>query len=163
MRELLLRLAAMGKTLIVTSHILPELSRICDTVAIMTHGKLRAFGPLEEIMRQISQQRTIEIQLTSAAEARRAAKLVRDLVGPDVEVTSSTTESVVRFPTSKTEQELAAMLAKLIVAGIEVSQFRELQADLEDTFLTITRKEKEADSRQKMAQAHEKAAQVETP
>ena len=44
MRDLLLRLAEMGKTLIVTSHILPELSRICDQVAIITHGRLRAFG-----------------------------------------------------------------------------------------------------------------------
>ena len=46
MRQILLRLAQMGKTLIVTSHILPELSRICDTVAIITQGKLRAFGTL---------------------------------------------------------------------------------------------------------------------
>ncbi|MCA9156673.1 MAG: ABC transporter ATP-binding protein [Planctomycetales bacterium] len=159
MRELLLRLAAMGKTLIVTSHILPELSRICDTVAIMTHGKLRAFGPLEEIMRRISQQRKIEVQLTSAAEARQAAELVRDLVGPDVDVTSSTTESVVRFPTTKTEKELAAVLAKLVDAGIEVSQFRELQSDLEDTFLTITRKEQESDNREKVALTAQTAAQ----
>ena len=66
MRELLLKLADHGKTLIVTSHILTELSRICDTVAIMTHGKLRAFGPLTDVMRQISQQRIIEIQLVEA-------------------------------------------------------------------------------------------------
>ena len=45
-----LRLAELGKTLIVTSHILPELSRICDQVAILTHGQLQAFGTLEEIL-----------------------------------------------------------------------------------------------------------------
>ena len=54
-RELLLRLAAMGKTLIVTSHILPELSRICDRVAIITQGRLRASGTLDEIMKQVRQ------------------------------------------------------------------------------------------------------------
>ncbi|MFN9592660.1 MAG: ABC transporter ATP-binding protein, partial [Pirellulaceae bacterium] len=50
MRELLLKLAASGKTLIVTSHILPELARICSTVAIITGGKLRAFGTLDQVM-----------------------------------------------------------------------------------------------------------------
>ena len=50
MRDLLLKLAGLGKTLIVTSHILPELSRICDVVAIITQGKLRAFGTLDQIM-----------------------------------------------------------------------------------------------------------------
>ncbi len=49
MRETLLRLASSGKTLIVTSHILPELAHICDTVAILSHGKLRALGSAREI------------------------------------------------------------------------------------------------------------------
>ena len=138
MRLILLRLSEMGKTLIVTSHILPELSRICDHVAIMTHGKLRAFGTLEEIMRKVSQQRTIEIQLTSPEHIERAADLVRKLVEPGVQVEVSPTESIVRFATKKTEQELSALLARLIEANLGVSQFRELQADLEDTFLSIT-------------------------
>src|SRR5437762_6648943 len=47
MRLLLLRLAGMGKTLLVTSHILPELSRICHRVAIITKGRLRAYGTLD--------------------------------------------------------------------------------------------------------------------
>ncbi len=142
MRKLLLRLAAMGKTLIVTSHILPELSRICDTVAIMHHGKLRAFGPLDEILKELSQQRSIEIQLASPGQADQVAKLVRKLIGPDVEVTSSTTEGVVRFPTTFSERALANLLSKLVEANAAVSQFRELQTDLEDTFLAITQSEK---------------------
>jgi ABC-2 type transport system ATP-binding protein len=139
MRELLLRLAGRGKTLIVTSHILPELSRICDTVAIMTHGKLRAFGPLTDVMRQISQQRTIEIQFVEADQVKEAAALVRRFVGPETEVAVSDAESVVRFPSTKTEKELSALLARLVDARIEIGQFREVQTDLEDTFLTITR------------------------
>src|SRR5262249_28914130 len=43
MRDLLIQLAQQGKTLLVTSHILPELARICHQVAIVTHGKLRAY------------------------------------------------------------------------------------------------------------------------
>src|SRR5439155_19323401 len=63
MRELLLRLAGAGKTLLVTSHILPELSRICHRVAIITRGRLRAFGTLDEITRSVRQVRTIEVLL----------------------------------------------------------------------------------------------------
>lgn len=142
MRKLLLRLAAMGKTLIVTSHILPELSRICDTVAIMHHGKLLAFGPLDEILKELSQQRSIEIQLASPEQADHVAELVRKFIGPDVEVTSSATEGVVRFPTTSSEHALAELLSQLVGAGATVSQFRELQTDLEDTFLAITQSDK---------------------
>jgi ABC-2 type transport system ATP-binding protein len=49
MRQLLLNLAERGKTLLVSSHILPELARICHRVAIITRGRLRAYGTLEEI------------------------------------------------------------------------------------------------------------------
>jgi len=136
----------MGKTLIVTSHILPELSRICDTVAIMAGGKLRAFGPLDEILRDLSQQRSIEIQLASPKQADDVAQLVRKLIGSEIEVTSSTTEGVVRFPTTMSERELAKLLSKLTSANALVSQFREIQSDLEDTFLAITQSDKSADT-----------------
>ena len=139
MRELLLKLADHGKTLIVTSHILTELSRICDTVAIMTHGKLRAFGPLTDVMRQISQQRIIEIQLVEADQIERAAVETQRFIGLDQAVIISKTESAIRFPTTKTEKELSTLVARLVEAGVEIGQFRELQSDLEETFLTITR------------------------
>ena len=63
MRQLLLELADRGKTLIVTSHILPELARICHRVAIITRGRLRAYGTLAEIGQQLSQERTMEVLL----------------------------------------------------------------------------------------------------
>ena len=138
MRELLLQLASMGKTLIVTSHILPELSRICDQVAIITHGKLRAFGALNEILREVGQQRRIEIQLLDADSADRAAGIVRQNVEKDADVVASSTEFTVRFQTSHSEQDLGALLSQLVTAGVTVSQFREEAMDLEDTFLSIT-------------------------
>jgi ABC-2 type transport system ATP-binding protein len=147
MREILLRLAGMGKTLIVTSHILPELSRICDRLAIITHGKLRAFGTLSEIMRTVRQRRTIEVQIVDPAQLPRAEQVIRPLVEPDANVNSSATEAVVRFETSQAENRLTEVLAALVREGISVSQFRELQADLEDTFLTITRETAAAEGR----------------
>ena len=80
MRDLLIRLAKLGKTLIVTSHILPELSRICDHIAILTHGKLRAFGTVEEIGRQVSQKRTIEAQLVSVEQIAAASAIIRQAI-----------------------------------------------------------------------------------
>ena len=138
-RQLLLRLAGMGKALMVTSHVLPELSRICDQVAIITSGRLRAFGPLDEIMRMVSQRRMIEVQLVSPDQVQLAANVIRQHSEPDAEVTASTAETTIRFSTSHSEEDLAELLSRLIGAGLSVSQFRELQTDLEDTFLTITR------------------------
>src|SRR6185503_6684074 len=98
MRELLLRLADQGKTLIVTSHILPELSRICNVVAIVTKGKLRAFGKLQEIMRQINQRRTFEVQLLDTTKFDIAKRVIAESLGPEHAgtITASETEAIVR-------------------------------------------------------------------
>jgi ABC-2 type transport system ATP-binding protein len=138
MRELLIRLAGMGKTLLVTSHILPELSVICDRVAILTHGKLRAYGTVKEIGRQVSQQRTIEVQLASAESISAASDIVRQMLD-GAEVTESPPESAIRFRTDRTEEELGQILAELVGAGIPVTQFRELQTDLEEAFMSFAR------------------------
>ena len=137
MRELLLKLASLGKTLLVTSHILPELARICDTVAIMTHGKLRAFGTVEEIGQQVSQRRTLEAQLLSADFVPRAAAIIRGSLEKDIEVIEAPNEAVVRFSTAVSESQLGQLLSELIKAGLPVTQFRELQTDLEDAFMSF--------------------------
>jgi ABC-2 type transport system ATP-binding protein len=139
MRQVLLRLAEAGKTLLVTSHILPELSRICHRVAIITRGRLRAFGTLEEITRTVRQVRTVEALLAGAERIEEAARIVRDGAEPGLEVTTSPAEFTVRFQTRKREEELAGMLAALVAAGVPVTQFREVQTDLEDAFMTIAR------------------------
>ena len=139
MRDLLIELARQGKTLVVTSHILPELARICQQVAIITHGKLRAFGTIEEIGRQVSQKRTIEVQFLDSEEVASAATVIRISLEPAAEVTESLTEAVVRFRTAKTERELGGLLKKLIQSGANVTQFREVQTDLEEAFISFTR------------------------
>lgn len=140
MRELLLRLAAMGKTLIVTSHILPELARICNVVAMITQGKLRAFGTLDQIMRDIRQRRTFEIQLVDATQLHAAAEcVVRGLDEAEAKsVEKSEAELMVRFQTSRTDKDLAGLLARLVDQRVAVGQFREVPTDLEDAFLSVT-------------------------
>src|SRR5438093_2281029 len=143
MRQLLLDLAGRGKTLIVTSHVLPELSHICDRVAIITRGKLRAFGTQEEVTRQLSPLRAMEVLLTDANRISQVVEVVRQHLEAGAEVQSSPAEAVVRFRTARREEDLAKMLAALISSGSDVTQFREVQTDLEEAFLTIARSEKD--------------------
>ncbi len=144
MRQLLLDLADRGKTLLVTSHILPELARICQRVAIITRGRLRAYGTLEEITRQLHQMRPMEVLLTLADPLERAVEIVRRHIEPDAEIQASAAEAAVRFRTAKSEEELAGLLAALVAANVGVTQFREVQTDLEEAFMTVAREKVEA-------------------
>ena len=141
MRQLLLQLAARGKTLIVTSHILPELARICNVVAIVTAGKLRAFGTVDEVMSSLCPQRNYEIQLASASHIAQAEKVLGQLLLDSEPLTSSPAELTLRFPTVRTEPELAELLNQLVAAKLPVTQFRELTSDLEDAFLSVAGKD----------------------
>jgi ABC-2 type transport system ATP-binding protein len=143
MRQVLLGLAERGKTLLVTSHILPELARICHRVAIITRGRLRAFGTLDEITRQLHQLRPMEVLLASAEPMDRVVEIVRQHVEPDAEVRASLTEAVVWFRTARGEDELAGLLAALAAANVGMTQFREVQTDLEEAFMTLARSDKD--------------------
>lgn len=138
MRDLLIELARQGKTLLVTSHILPELARICQQVAIITHGTLRAFGTVEEIGRLVSQKRTIEAHLVLAENVTEAADVIRSCIEPGAEVVEVHAEATVRFRTAAPEAYLARVLRRLFRVGILVSQFREVQTDLEEAFMSFT-------------------------
>ena len=144
MRELLLHLAAMGKTLLVTSHILPELSRICHRIAIVTKGRLRAFGTLSEITRSIRQVRSVEVLLARPDQIEHATEVIRSGIEPGMEVTGSAAESTVRFQSGKREEELAGVLTALVSANVAITQFREVQTDLEDAFMTVAKQAEDA-------------------
>ena len=140
MREMLLRLSDMGKTLIVTSHILPELARVCDIVAMITKGRLRAFGTLEEIMRTVQQRRTFEIQLLETAQVSDVAATVTQWMNDqqsESEVHEAATETMVRFTTQLNDHELSPLIGELVSKGQGIAQFREVTTDLEDAFLTV--------------------------
>ena len=137
MRQLLLQLASQGKTLIVTSHILPELARICNVVAIVTSGKLRAFGTVDEVMSKLCPQRNYEIQLSGPEQMATAERVLRDALSDTEPVTTSPAEWTLRFPTVRSEAELAELLNQLVAAKLPIAQFRELTSDLEDAFLSV--------------------------
>jgi ABC-2 type transport system ATP-binding protein len=138
MRQILLRLADMGKTLIVTSHILPELSRICNTVAIIASGKLQAFGSLNDIMRNLSQKRQFEIQLLKGENVEQVTGLVKQGLGEEAEVEAYAAEAMVRITTTRSDEDLTRLLKALTKMDLGICQFREVVQDLEDAFLTVT-------------------------
>lgn len=145
MRDLLIQLARhQGKTLLVTSHILPELARICTRCAIVTNGRLRAYGTVDDIGRQVSQQRTMEINLVSAAQIPVAANIIRQSIEADAEVTEAPDEVAVRFRTALPEVEMAIIVSRLVRGGVHLTQFREVQTDLEEAFMSFARPQEQA-------------------
>ncbi|MCA9086588.1 MAG: ABC transporter ATP-binding protein, partial [Planctomycetaceae bacterium] len=139
MREILLRLASEGRTLIVTSHILPELSRICDQVAIVAGGRLRAMGTLAEVTRELSQMRTIEIQFSDSTQLKASAERIRGILDSSAEISTSEAESIIRCRTNVGEDVTTELLRRLIQAGDRVAQFREVAGDLEEAFISAAR------------------------
>ena len=148
MRTMLLKLSDLGKTLIVTSHILPELARICDVVAMITKGKLRAAGTVDTIMREIQQKRTFEIMLLQEEEVEPVCRQVQAWLAKQTEpqsgegsggesVVPAVAERMVRFSTALTDQQLAPLLGELVQSGETILQFREVSTDLEDAFLYV--------------------------
>ena len=136
MRELLRELGAMGKTIVVSSHILSELAELCDAVGIIEQGRLIASGSLDEIRRRVRQDRTLQIRVLSAVdEAERVLRGQRG-VG-EVHAVSGALE--VQF--AGDEEAAAGLLAALVGEGVRVASFGEATSDLEEAFLKLTKGE----------------------
>jgi ABC-2 type transport system ATP-binding protein len=90
-------------------------------------------------MQQVTERRTVEIQLLSDRNVAAVAQYISKVLGPDAEVTQSPAESMVRFTTGKDEKAMAQLLAGLVAGKAPIAQFREVQQDLEDAFLSVTK------------------------
>ncbi len=133
MRELLRELGAMGKTVIVSSHILSELAELCDSVGIIEKGRLVAGGPVAEITRQVYEGHTLRIQvLSDTAEAEAALRGWRG-VGSIL-----TIGNVLEVEFLGDDQAAAELLAALVSRGVRVASFAQLTSDLEEIFLRLT-------------------------
>jgi ABC-2 type transport system ATP-binding protein len=136
MRELLRELGAMGKTIVVSSHILSELAELCDSVGIIERGRLIASGSLEEIRRQVRQGRTLRLRLLSdpdqAEQVARAQPGVGDVYAA---------EEGLELQFAGNDAAAADLLAALIAGGVRVITFSEVMSDLEEAFLKLTKGE----------------------
>ncbi|MFP4028301.1 MAG: ATP-binding cassette domain-containing protein [Candidatus Brocadiia bacterium] len=136
MKNLLGKLGQMGKTILVSSHILPELAAICDTVGILDQGSLHAFGPVDEVMRGIRQSRIVRISVLDDLEG--VASLLRKL-GENSGIDQVQVEAGdVRFEWSATEKELSNLLALLVEKGFQIIGFEEVPMSLEEAFMELT-------------------------
>jgi ABC-2 type transport system ATP-binding protein len=136
MRELLRELGAMGKTIVVSSHILSELAELCDSVGIIERGRLIASGPLQEIQRQVRQGRTLRLRLLSDPEQAEQMMRAQPGVG-DV----YTVEEGLELQFTGDDAAAADLLAALVAAGVRVVSFSEVMSDLEEAFLKLTKGE----------------------
>ncbi len=139
MRKMIQRLRDLGKTIMLSSHILPELSSVCDRVGIIEKGKLLAQGTVKEITSSLRKQMVFSIIVQSDIDA--AARLCRDF--PNVkEVTAAGNELRVVF--AGTRSEIADLNATLTRQGVRVITLKEEAGDLEEAFLKVTGKAAEA-------------------
>jgi len=132
MRELLQELHRMGKTILISSHILAELSEMCTHIAIVDNGRLITAGPVQQVLRRAGA-RVMEVRVAGDAEA--AATTARAVEGvSDVKVEGS----LCRVDIDGDDQAVAGLLAALVQGGVPVVHFAEAQSKLEDVFMAIT-------------------------
>ncbi len=139
MKEVLKQLSTLNKTIIISSHILPELAEMCTEIGIIDHGKMVDSGTVSEIMGHISKERVIEIKAADMQE-----ELVRVLEQmPDVTNVIENTMDIC-FSYTGEDKGLAYILAQVVQQGIPVISFREKEGNLEDIFMQLTGGEEDA-------------------
>ncbi len=136
MRELLRELRDMGKTILLSSHILSELAELCDMVGIIDHGQLIASGSIEDIQKRISQTRRLVLRLLDNKIIAQEILQSNQHVSSVSVLTEEPFAAEVRF--SGGEADAANLLEKLVGSGVRVALFGEANANLEDVFLHLT-------------------------
>ncbi len=136
MRQLLRALKQLGKTMLVSSHILPELATICDSIGIIQKAKLLISGSMQDVLKRVRKNRVIEIEFRKRADEAVAflqTKYPKEKLRP-VELN----ENLARLEFDGLDAEIAGMLKVLVDNAHPVLWFREVMTDLEEIFLTVT-------------------------
>lgn len=159
-KELMRELRAMGKTIIVSSHILPELADFCNKIGVIEKGELLVAGDVGEIMRQVAGQHTLEVRVapedpvevpTLAVRADGASAVARAAPAAAVEQAVATlrmieeigevraTDGVIRAIYTGPRGGEWRVLHDLVARGVRVLAFGTEPTDLEDVFMRTTR------------------------
>ncbi|HIF33651.1 MAG TPA: ABC transporter ATP-binding protein [Planctomycetaceae bacterium] len=142
LRDMIRALAADGKTVLISSHILTELAEVCDRVAIIEKGQLLAFGSVDEIRQRTTVTTTTEstekIVARVLSDANALGKILSDTEGVEQIVIDG---ELVRFQHSLGQIGQAKLLKDLIEDGHELCEFGSEVTSLEDVFLAVTRGE----------------------
>lgn len=134
MREILKELKSMGKTIIISSHILPELAEMVDEIGVIERGQMIAQGKVQDIQNRMRVRRVLHVRLLDRME--EAAEFMRDRPY----VTSLLQENDgLHIQFAGEDKDQADLLQALIAGGFGIVSFNEAQTNLEDVFLEITK------------------------
>lgn len=137
MKEILKRLREMGKTIIVSSHILPELAEMCSEIGIIDQGKLVTQGSVHDIMNRMHKNRIIRVKTSAPPEL--LIRLLKEQATVK-EITENTDN--VEFAFEGKNDDLTSILRNIVMNGIPVYSFSENEGNLEEIFMTVTGGEK---------------------
>lgn len=133
-RNLLRRLGELNKTVIVSSHILPELADVCTRVGMIEKGVLIVDGYVSEVMKKARESQMLEVRVTEQPE--RAAALLEQLDGvASISMRDDTIEVVLK----KEVEDYSFIPQALFESGFQLTLFREEEVNLETAFMELTR------------------------
>lgn len=137
LRDLVNLLAKSGKTVFISSHILTELSEMCQSVTIIENGRLRISSAVSSLRRQIDQGQRMAISLVDSNpdELRRLALFLSETPGV---VDSRVQAAGVSFSHDGSDAFKAELLARTLACGFSVTEFRNATSSLEDAFIIMT-------------------------
>jgi len=132
MRDMILSLVAEGRTVVLSSHLLDEVERTCDAVAIVDRGKVIRQGPISQLLAGSS----FEVQVECSEPDRARGLLERTSLGTHV---STGPDGLAISLPEGTERDAIAEINRLLVeGGISVFRLQHMQASLEQWFLSVT-------------------------
>ncbi|MCA8997866.1 MAG: ABC transporter ATP-binding protein [Planctomycetaceae bacterium] len=132
-RNLLRRLGEMKKTVIVSSHILPELADVCTRVGMIEKGIMVADGNVAEVMRKARESISLEIKVVDRTE--EAAKLFEQM---DEVASVDIQKGILRVTLKPGVEDYSVLPAALLENGYRLLMFREEEVNLETAFMTLT-------------------------
>lgn len=135
MKALLNELRGMGKTILVSSHILSELADFCTSIGIIERGKLLAAGSIQEIQRQLRSHRVLKVRVLDETTTQAASILGDDPAVRTVELFDHTLTAEFEGQ----DEDMARLLGRLIGEGVQVNSFAEEPLSLEEVFMMITK------------------------
>jgi ABC-2 type transport system ATP-binding protein len=140
LRELLRELRNLGKTIIISSHILPELEELCTSVAIVDRGAVLAHGKVADIERRLRAGAVLRVRVVGGGEAIEAAR-THFAADPRVASAAILDDGTVELGFRGDDAQSARLLAAAVGAGIQISSFARAASDLEELFLQVTARE----------------------
>ena len=134
MKEILRTLKSMGKTILVSSHILPELAELCTAIGIIEKGRIVMSGTVDEITRKVYHTQTIRIKVIDRLE--EAIRILQEY--PDIDGVNPVGDNEVEASFNGGEVFMNALLVRLIQNNVPVTAFNQLDGNLEDIFMKVT-------------------------